>query len=290
MESLNNYRVIVDDFIQRLSRKKRFPEEFNRALFYTPLSGGKRIRAVLCMLAGSMFAARASHSVYVAAAIELIHAYSLIHDDLPAMDNDDFRRGKPANHKVFGEALAILAGDGLNTYAFNLIASSPLDSNRKVRIIELLSDAAALGGMVVGQAADILSSRGRLSLKSTKQLVNFIHKHKTAKLIQASVLSGAMCGSPSAEDLERLGRYGLYIGVAFQIIDDCLDVVGDEQKMGKKKVDEINNTLNYPKVYGLERSFEIAKRLKDRALEAVASMEGSEGLMEIAKLVVERDR
>ncbi len=290
MEKLNNYRVLVEDFIERLSRIKRFPEQFNEALFYTPKSGGKRIRAMLCMLAGEMFSALASDTVYVAAAIELIHAYSLIHDDLPAMDDDDFRRGKPSNHKVFGEALAILAGDGLNTYAFRIITESGLDDTKKVRIVKLLSDAAALGGMVVGQAADILSSRGELDHKPKKQLVNFIHKHKTARLIQASVVSGALCGSVSKKELERLSQYGLYIGVAFQIIDDCLDVVGDEKKLGKKKVDEINNTLTYPKVYGLKRSFEMANRLKEMAIRSIGSMKGSEGLIGIAKLVVERDR
>ncbi len=289
-ETLNNYRVLVDDFINRLSAKGMFPPLFKDALFYTPKSGGKRIRAMLAMLAGNMFLAKMEDVVYVAAAIELIHAYSLIHDDLPAMDNDDFRRGKPANHKVFGEALAILAGDGLNTYAFDVIACSGLESRKKADIVKILSRSAGIGGMVVGQAADILSSRGQLSRYKDKYLVNFIHKHKTAKLIQASVVCGAICGSPNGEELEKMSKYGLFCGVAFQIIDDCLDIVGDEKKLGKKKVDEANNTLTYPKVYGLEKSFETAEKLKNMAIKEIKDIKGSEGLVEIAKLIIERDR
>ena len=290
METLNNYRVLIDDFIERLYRKKRFPDIFNEALFYTPKSGGKRIRAMLAMLAGDMFLAKLESSVYIAAAIELIHAYSLIHDDLPAMDDDDFRRGKPSNHKVFGEAIAILAGDGLNTYAFNVISNAPLESDKKIKIMEILSNNAGVGGMVVGQAADILSSENKLKIKSEKQLVNFIHKHKTAKLIQASVVCGALCGNPDISELERIKKYGLYAGVAFQIIDDCLDIVGDEKKLGKKKVDAVNNTLTYPKVYGLDNSFKTANRLKTMAINEIKNLKNSEGLINIAKLIIERDR
>ncbi len=290
MKVLNKYITYIDDYIKSLSNERRFPGIFNEALFYTPKSGGKRIRAMLVMLASDMFGGKVDDAVRIASAIELIHAYSLIHDDLPAMDNDDFRRGKPSNHKVFGEALAILAGDGLNTYCFNLIASSKLGSDKKVKIIDILSNNAGIGGMVVGQAADILSSEGKLEKKSKKQLVNFIHKHKTAKLIQASVLCGAMCGNANQIEIEKLGRYGLYAGVAFQIIDDCLDIVGDERKLGKKKVDEINNTLTYPKVYGLDNSFKMANRLKDMAVGEILDLKKSEGLIEIAKLIIEREK
>ncbi len=289
-EMLNNYKVLVDDFIDRLSLKRIFPPLFNEALFYTPKSGGKRIRAMLVMLAASMFDANMEDAVYVAGAVELIHAYSLIHDDLPAMDNDDFRRGKPSNHKVFSEALAILAGDGLNTYAFNIILNSNLNDKKKVNVAKILSDNAGIGGMVTGQAADILSSEKKLTQYKDKFLVNFIHKHKTAKLIQASVVCGALCGNPSEDELEKIKRYGLYSGVAFQIIDDCLDVVGDEKKMGKKRVDNINDTLTYPKVYGLNKSYELADKLKGMAVEQVKNLKNSEGLIEIAKLIIERDR
>ncbi len=289
-EMLNNYKVLVDDFIDRLSLKRIFPPLFNEALFYTPKSGGKRIRAMLVMLAASMFDANMEDAVYVAGAVELIHAYSLIHDDLPAMDNDDFRRGKPSNHKAFSEALAILAGDGLNTYAFNIILNSNLNDKKKVNVAKILSDNAGVGGMVTGQAADILSSEKKLTQYKDKFLVNFIHKHKTAKLIQASVVCGALCGNPSEDELEKIKRYGLYSGVAFQIIDDCLDVVGDEKKMGKKRVDNINDTLTYPKVYGLNKSYELADKLKGMAVEQVKNLKNSEGLIEIAKLIIERDR
>jgi geranylgeranyl diphosphate synthase type II len=290
MEKLKQYKKLVDDFIESISKKKRFPKLFNEALFYTPKSGGKRIRAMLVILASEMFGGNIEDAVCVASSIELMHAFSLIHDDLPAMDNDDYRRGKLSNHKVFGEALAILAGDGLNTYTFEVIADSKLSDLSKIKIVKTLSSAAGIGGMVVGQAADILSSEEKLNNISQKQLVNFIHKHKTAKLIQASVLCGAMCGEPDETQLEKLKKYGLYSGVAFQIIDDYLDVVGDEKKMGKKKVDGANNTLTYPRVYGLEKSYKMANRLKDMAIESISDLGGSGGLIDIAKLIIERDR
>ena len=287
---LNLFKEMVDDFIEKLSKQKRFPDIFREALFYTPKSGGKRIRAMLVLTAAEMFDADIQKAVHIAAAIELMHAYSLIHDDLPVMDNDDFRRGKPANHKVFGEDLALLAGDGLNTYTFSVIAESPLDEKRKIEIIKWISNNAGIGGMVVGQVVDVLAARERLKKHSPKMLVNFIHKHKTAKLIQASVVSGAICGNPSKEELKRIEKYGLYAGVAFQIIDDYLDVVGDEKKLGKKKVDEINNTLTYPKVYGLKNSYKTAQKLKDMAIDEIKDLNGSKPLIDIAKLIVERDR
>ncbi len=287
---LNLFKEMVDDFIEKLSKQKRFPDIFREALFYTPKSGGKRIRAMLVLTAAEMFDADIQKAVHIAAAIELMHAYSLIHDDLPVMDNDDFRRGKPANHKVFGEDLALLAGDGLNTYTFSVIAESPLDEKRKIEIIKWISNNAGIGGMVVGQVVDVLAARERLKKHSPKMLVNFIHKHKTAKLIQASVVSGAICGNPNKEELKRIEKYGLYAGVAFQIIDDYLDVVGDEKKLGKKKVDEINNTLTYPKVYGLKNSYKTAQKLKDMAIDEIKDLNGSKPLIDIAKLIVERDR
>ncbi|WP_022671002.1 polyprenyl synthetase family protein [Hippea alviniae] len=287
---LNLFKEMVDDFIEKLSQQKRFPDIFREALFYTPKSGGKRIRAMLVLTAAEMFNADIQKAVHIAAAIELMHAYSLIHDDLPVMDNDDFRRGKPANHKVFGEDLALLAGDGLNTYTFSVIANSPLDERKKIEIISWISNNAGIGGMVVGQVVDVLTARERIEKHSPKMLVNFIHKHKTAKLIQASVVSGAVCGNPDEEELKRIERYGLYAGVAFQIIDDYLDVVGDEKKLGKKKVDEINNTLTYPKVYGLKNSYRFAQKLKDMAIDEIKDLKGSKPLIDIAKLIVERDR
>ncbi|AEA33153.1 Farnesyltranstransferase [Hippea maritima DSM 10411] len=290
MSKLSHYKELVDNFINELAQIKRFPPIFQEALFYTPKSGGKRIRAMLVMCAADMFGADETKSLHIASAIELMHAYSLIHDDLPVMDNDDFRRGKPANHKVYGEDLALLVGDGLNTYTFNVIADAPIDDARKVKIVKWLSNNAGIGGMVVGQVVDVLSSRDRLKGHSHKKLVNFIHKHKTAKLIQASVVCGAICGNPDDVQLDRLAKYGLYAGVAFQIIDDYLDVVGDEEKLGKKKVDEINNTLTYPKVYGLKRSYDIAQKLKDMAILQIKDIKGSKELIDIAKLIVERDR
>ncbi len=290
METLKHYKEITDNFIEELSRRRIFPKVFQEALFYTPKSGGKRIRAMLVFSAGKITGAKEEHLVHIASAIELLHAYSLIHDDLPVMDNDDFRRGKPANHKVFGEDLALLAGDGLNTYTFNVIANAPIDDTKKVKIIQWLSNNAGIGGMVVGQVVDVLTARERLKGYSNKRLVNFIHKHKTAKLIQASVICGALCGNASETILKRLEQFGLYIGVAFQIIDDYLDVVGDEKKLGKKKVDEINNTLTYPKTYGLEKSYQMAQKLKDMAIEEIDGLDGADELKYIAKLVVERDR
>ena len=286
---MNEFRDMVDGFLLHLSQKPLFPKLYRDALFYTVLNPGKRIRALLVLGAASIFSDDIACVVPVAAAVELMHAYSLIHDDLPAMDNDDLRRGKPSNHKVFGEDMAILAGDGLNTYSFSVIANSDLSDMKKIKIISLLSEYAGIYGMAVGQAADVLYSTNRLKCDD-KKLVNFIHKHKTARLIQASVMIGGICSGVKEEILEKLSKYGLYIGLSFQIIDDCLDVVGDEKNMGKKKVDNINNTLTYPKVYGLKRSYEIAGRLYDNAIREINGLDGGEKLLNLAKMMVERDR
>ncbi len=289
MSQMNNYRNMVDDFLLHLSQKPIFPKLYRDAMFYTVLNPGKRIRALLVLTTASMFSDDIACAVPAAAAIELIHAYSLIHDDLPAMDNDDLRRGKPANHKIFGEDMAILAGDGLNTYSFSVIANSDLSDRKKIKIISILSKYAGIYGMAVGQAADVLYSTNRLKCND-KKLVNFIHKNKTARLIQASVIIGGICADAKDDVLEKLSKYGLYIGLSFQIIDDCLDIVGDEKKMGKKKVDSINNTLTYPKVYGLERSYEMAERLHNNAIREINGLNGGEKLVKLAKIMVERDK
>ncbi len=286
---LNTALQTVEKRLKELSNVSVFPRVFKEALFYTLLNGGKRLRALLFLSTVNMFSFDVKPFVDIACAIEMIHAYSLIHDDLPAMDNDEMRRGKPSNHIVYGEDIAILAGDGLNSYAFDLISHTRLDASRKIEVIKILSRYTGIRGMVIGQACDVLTSSGRLN-GNEKLLVNFIHKHKTARFIQGSILSGCAATGANKEAREKLSRFGLYIGIAFQIIDDCLDIVGDEKKLGKKKVDKQNNTLTYPRVYGLNRSYAMARKLYENAVAELKNLEKTYNLLELAGMIVERDK
>jgi geranylgeranyl diphosphate synthase type II len=226
----------------------------------------------------------------VACGIELIHTYSLIHDDLPVMDDDDMRRGKPTNHKVFGEALALLAGDGLLTKAFHVMAGP--DSVNRVRpdallaAIGLIAQAAGYEGMVGGQVVDI-QSEGKAVDPS---LVEFIHTRKTAALISASVVSGAILAGAAEDQVKALASYGQNIGLAFQVSDDILDIEGDSRELGKNVgSDTRQEKITYPAVVGLKRSREMQKELVDRAIESLAPFDQrAEPLRHIAKYIIAR--
>jgi geranylgeranyl diphosphate synthase type II len=228
----------------------------------------------------------------VACALEFIHTYSLIHDDLPCMDDDDMRRGKPTSHKVFGEALALLAGDGLLTEAFTLLTSKELShcapADVILRVIGVIAGAAGIRGMVGGQAVDI-QSEGRNVDQAT---VEYIHRHKTAALIRASVAAGALIGGGDVEQTKQIHTYGRNLGLAFQIRDDILDIEGDRQTMGKSVgSDARKQKVTYPSVVGLTEAKNIQTELVD---EAIASLRGFDGradpLRAIAQYIIERKR
>ncbi len=218
------------------------------AMRYSLLSGGKRLRPALTRMIAEMVDGDIEAAVTVGAAVEMIHTYSLIHDDLPSMDNDDFRRGKPTNHRVYGEGIAILAGDGLLTYAFNILSKLSLAPTKALKIIELVSAGAGLNGMVAGQVLDLEGENEELKLDELQK----IHKAKTGALFKSSILAGAYCGQPTEKELNFLEDFSKYLGITFQIVDDILDVIGDEKKLGKKVgSDEKLNKATYPRLMGL---------------------------------------
>jgi len=237
------------------------PGELHRAMRYSIFAGGKRLRPVLCVLSGRLAGARLRELLPPACALEMVHTYSLIHDDLPAMDDDDFRRGKPTSHKVFGEALAILAGDALLTLAFETITRHTKDGRIAARLCEELSRGAGSEGMVGGQVFDILSE----GEKPNARLVEEIHRRKTAALIRASTRMGAIAACASDRELRDLTRFGETLGLLFQITDDLLDEVGEEGKMGKRlRKDAGRGKQTYPRVHGLAASAKLAGELAAR--------------------------
>ena len=240
------------------------PPSIHEAMRYSVFAGGKRIRPILCLESARIFASDATPALYPGCAIEFIHTYSLIHDDLPSLDNDDLRRGKPTSHKKFGEATAILAGDALLTLAFETIAATPVDVERRVAMVTEISRAAGtVNGMVGGQVADLEAEGKRVS----PETLQYIHRSKTAALIRASITAGALCAGAGSEDVARLRRFGETIGWAFQVTDDILDVEESSAALGKTAGKDIaQEKATYPAVYGLERSHEIANELATKAI------------------------
>jgi geranylgeranyl diphosphate synthase type II len=240
------------------------PTSIHRAMRYSVFAGGKRIRPILCYEAAKLFNPDASSAIQVGCALEFIHTYSLIHDDLPALDNDDLRRGKATNHKVFGEAIAILAGDALLTLAFQTLANSAIEPARRVRVIsEIAAAAGTVNGMVGGQVADIEAEKK----PADAAMLEYIHRSKTAALICGSIVAGAIAGNAADEDVERLRRFGGQIGWAFQVVDDILDVSESSAALGKTAgKDQAQQKATYPALYGLEKSRAIAADLESKAL------------------------
>ncbi|WP_028560018.1 polyprenyl synthetase family protein [Paenibacillus pinihumi] len=273
-----------------------FPVKLREAVHYSLEAGGKRIRPIMVLAAAEAISndpADVDAAYPVAAAIELIHTYSLVHDDLPAMDDDDFRRGKPTNHKVFGEAVAILAGDAMLTHAFYCIAlvakQKRVSAETALAIVEDLSVLAGAAGMVGGQAADILGEQGSTSLAE----LNYIHLHKTSDLITFSLKAGGRIAGAQPHQIEALEGFGQRIGLAFQIQDDILDLIGDEEKIGKKTNSDVNqNKVTYPYLIGMDESKAEIKRLTDEAKQLLlsANLVNPQRLLELADYLVNRDR
>lgn len=240
------------------------PASIHRAMRYSVFAGGKRIRPILCLESARMFTQHLEGAVQVGCALEFIHTYSLIHDDLPALDNDDLRRGKPTCHKVFGEAMAILAGDALLTLAFQTLAGAKIAPLPRIEVIAEISAAAGtVDGMVGGQVADVEAGGNPV----TPAMLEYIHRAKTAALIRGSIIAGALAGGAPAEDLPRLRRFAENIGWAFQVVDDILDVEESSAALGKTAgKDQAQQKATYPALYGLERSRVIAKDLESKAL------------------------
>lgn len=261
------------------------------AMRYSLMAGGKRLRPALCLMSAGLFGNQ-QHAIDIACALEMIHTYSLIHDDLPAMDNDDLRRGKPTNHVVFGEAYAILAGDGLLNLAFEVMLKSA-EGNKDSGLnylgaMNIVGKAAGVQGMILGQVGD-MAFEGK---DKDEEALTYIHERKTAALIKASVLSGAALLGADDEAMGLLETYGERIGLVFQIVDDILDEVGDEEKMGKTLgKDAKADKHTFASLYGIERSRELAREKTHEALAALECFgDKAEHLKELALYLKDRDR
>lgn len=274
------------NFDKILSEKKRRVEEHLYTYFsdhsglqqtvyqaadYSLKAGGKRLRPVLLLEACQLFGGEEQDAMAFACAMEMIHTYSLIHDDLPAMDDDDFRRGKPTNHVVYGEGIAILAGDGLLNHAYEVMIRETLQAGaQKDRYLEAMQEiavAAGIHGMIAGQVVDLESENKNVPLET----VDFIHTHKTGAMITAALTAGAIIGGAAAADLDKIRHYGRNIGMAFQIIDDILDITGDQEKLGKDIGSDVEKQKStYPSILGLEKSRSIAQELLRESKEILA--------------------
>jgi geranylgeranyl diphosphate synthase type II len=289
MEAL---RLAVEEALDRaLPPESAWPATIHRAVRYSLFAGGKRIRPVLVLAAGEAVGGAGEDLLPLACAVEMIHTYSLIHDDLPAMDDDELRRGKPTSHRVFGEAIAILAGDALLTRAFHLLAEVPegwdgARLRRRVRAAAILGEACGTTGLIGGQVMDLESEGRRIAASELECL----HRAKTGALLSACVRGGAVLGGAGDEDRERLARYAAAIGLAFQVVDDVLDATEDAERLGKTAgKDEAAGKATYVSVHGLDRARAMAASLRDEAVLAVAPL-GRRGelLASIARLIVDR--
>ena len=282
----HDIETALDHFLPTVSSR---PQTLHESLRYSMLAPGKRVRPILVLAAAEAIGGNANEVMPTACAMECIHVFSLIHDDLPCMDNDDYRRGRLTNHKVYGDALALLAGDALLALAFQLIAENAqnVPPERVLPVIRLVAHASGTWGMVGGQVVD-MQSQGQ---EVTPDTLYYIHAQKTGALLTASVLAGAMLAGAQEEQVEALGAYGRHIGLAFQIADDILDVTGDESKIGKPVgSDEERDKATYPRLFGLTESRRRAHEEVDAALNTLAAFDGkADPLRAIARFIVERD-
>jgi geranylgeranyl diphosphate synthase type II len=272
-----------------LPGEDNIPADIYKAVRYSVFNGGKRIRPILCLAAAEAVGGDLGQAIPVACALELIHSYSLIHDDLPAMDDDDFRRGKPTCHKVFGENIAILAGDALLTEAFVLLSHMEkvrLSAERRLAVIQEIAQAAGIHGMVGGQALDVLS----VKFVSDENTLHEIHRRKTGALIVAAVKSGAIIFNVRKDKIQALAEYGINLGLAFQIADDILNVEGDRELMGKETgSDAAHNKLTYTSLLGSDLAKEKLAKYIDAAVASLSGFdERARPLIVIARYIMER--
>lgn len=284
------YKVMLDKQLKDSVSKLNAPSAIKESMLYSLEAGGKRIRPLLLFATLAAFGENAKKGLWTAAAIEMVHTYSLIHDDLPSMDDDDLRRGKPTNHKIYGEALAILAGDALLTYSFQSIAETPdefASADTKLTLIKELSKASGAEGMVGGQVADISGEGQQLALGE----LEYIHLHKTGKLLAYSVVAGAILAEARQDKIQTLSEFAYHLGLAFQIRDDILDLEGTEEKIGKPiGSDESKNKSTYPSLLTMEGAKEALDRHIKAAKEKLKETGLNTKLLEaITDLIADRD-
>ena len=285
---LKEKQQIVEDALEK-SLPIAQPEKIYQAMRYSLLAGGKRLRPILCLASCELIGGDLAIALPTACALEMIHTMSLIHDDLPAMDNDDYRRGKLTNHKVYGENIAILAGDGLLAYAFEYVGLETKDvpAQRVLEVITRLGRTVGGTGLVGGQVLD-LESEGKPDI--TTEALTEIHTRKTGALLETSVVSGAILAGASSEDLQRLSTYAQNIGLAFQIVDDILDITATKEELGKTAGKDLQaEKATYPKLWGIEASREQARQMIDKAIGQLSVYgEKAQALRAIALYIIER--
>jgi len=271
-ELVDIMRKEVNDWLgSYFLNKGTYEKRIYEAMSYSLNASGKRIRPLLFLLGYNLYSDDYKKFIPVAGAIEMIHTYSLIHDDLPSMDNDDLRRGKPTNHKVFGEAMAILAGDGLLNEAMNIMFRFCCENEtaKNLKACRIISESAGVDGMIGGQVIDILSENVRIPVEQLYTM----HRKKTGAIIKASVMSGAICGGAGEKDLEYISEYGAKLGLAFQIKDDILDITGDTAVLGKKAKSDIENKkTTFVTEYGLDKCIEMCNELTRDCMENLKKM------------------
>jgi geranylgeranyl diphosphate synthase type II len=290
-QTLQQGQVLTDAALERLLPPvTQHPISIHRAMRHSVFAGGKRLRPVLCMESGRMIAGSLPRGIEeLGAALEMLHTYSLIHDDLPALDNDDLRRGRPTCHKVFGEAIAILAGDGLQTQAYEVLSRLRCPAEPRVRIIEEIAHGTGtVDGMIGGQVADLEAEHSKPDLA----MLEYIHRSKTAALIGASVVSGGLYAGADEETAGKLRWFGQSIGLAFQIVDDVLDVTQTSEQLGKTAgKDTAAEKVTYPALFGIEESLNKAGALVDAAFTALNGFgPRADRLKDVAHFLVERKK
>ena len=290
-ETLEQGRVLTDAALERLlPPATQHPVKIHQAMRHSVFAGGKRLRPILCMEAGRMVAGSLPSGIEdVGAALEMLHTYSLIHDDLPALDNDDLRRGRPTCHKVYGEAIAILAGDALQTHAYEVLARLRCPAEARVRIIEEIArGTGTVDGMIGGQVVDLEAEHTKPDLK----MLEYIHRSKTAALITASVVSGGLYAGADEGAVGKLRSFGHSIGLAFQIVDDVLDVTQTSEQLGKTAgKDTAAEKATYPALFGIEESLKKADAQADTACAALDSFGSrADTLKSLARFLVERKK
>ena len=286
---LHEKAELINHTLAQLLASQQIDNKLKETLKYTLGTPGKRIRSVLVLWCCELVSGEINHDAEIAAAaIEMVHTYSLVHDDLPAMDNDDFRRGLPTCHKAFDEATAILAGDALLTLAFEILAKEIDEPTTAVKLIGQLAQDAGPGGMIAGQMADLRAENGL----GNKDLLEYIHTNKTAKMFRCAAAMGAICGGAEKKQLDLLSEYGLKIGLGFQIADDILDVSASSEQLGKTVGKDAKAAkCTYPAVVGIEKARELEKKLADEAV-AVLEPFGKKGdtLRQLAMALLERTK
>jgi geranylgeranyl diphosphate synthase type II len=292
-ETLDSGCRMIDEALQRLlPSDSAYPQSIHRAMRHSVFAGGKRIRPILCMEAAravSRDSALPAGIEELGSALEMLHTYSLVHDDLPALDNDDLRRGQPTCHKVYGEATAILAGDALQTYAYEVLSKLRCPAEARVRIIEEISRGTGTsGGMIGGQVVDLESEHQ----KPDAAVLEYIHRSKTGALITASLVSGGLYAGGSDEEIERLREFGRAVGLAFQIVDDVLDVTQSSEQLGKTAgKDTASDKATYPALFGIDESIRRADELIAKANEALKPFGNrADTLKELANFLVQRKK